>query len=61
MEPNKISEPDEAELKVSTTVMYKYGGVINVLNCVLMMQKCQIIILKKLNELLNEELNLDKK
>lgn len=55
MEPNKISEPDEAELRISTKSMYQTGGTINVLDCVLTMQKYQIIILKKLNELLEEE------
>jgi len=56
MEPNpRVPEPDEAELRFSTTQMYKHGGAINVLNCVLVMQKCQIIILKKLNELLEEK------
>jgi len=52
-----IPEPDEAELKASTTRMYKHGGIGNVLSCVSTMQKCQIIILKKLNEILLEESN----
>lgn len=55
MESSKVPEEQEAELRVSTTEMFKAGGAINVLNCVLVMQKCQIIILKKLNELLDEE------
>lgn len=46
---------DEAELRVSTTLMYKNGGVENVLNAIIAMQKCQNIILKKLNEILDEE------
>lgn len=55
MELNKISEPDEAELRVSTARMYQLGGVTNVLDCVLTMQKVQVIILKKLNEILEQE------
>lgn len=55
MEMGKVPEANEAELRVSTTQMFKDGGAINVLNCVLVMQKCQIIILKKLNELLEEK------
>ncbi len=51
----KVPEFDEAELKVSTTQMYKQGGIENVLACVSIMQKCQIIILTKLNELLEED------
>lgn len=50
-----IPEPTEAELRVSTRNMYKEGGIVNVLSCVLTMQKVQIIILKKLNEILEEE------
>lgn len=55
MESPKIPEPDEAELRAGTTQMYRQGGIENVLNCVLTMQKCQVIIMKKLNELLEEE------
>ncbi len=51
----KVPEPDEAELRVSTTLMYKEGGIENVLSCVSVMQKCQIIILNKLIELLDME------
>lgn len=57
MELNKISEPDEAELRVSTANMYRLGGINNVLDCVLTMQKCQLVILQKLNEILQEEGN----
>ncbi len=46
---------DEAELKVQTTQMYIHGGIANVLACVSAMQKCQIVILQKLNELMREE------
>ena len=56
MEPlMQISEEDEAEFKVMTANMYKHGGAFNVLACVSTMQKVQIIIMKKLNELLEEE------
>lgn len=48
---------DEAELRASTTLMYKHGGVENVLNCVIAMQKCQRIILLKLQEILENETN----
>lgn len=50
-----IPEIDEAELRVSTTLMYREGGIENVLACVSAMQKCQVIILTKLNEILDEE------
>ena len=47
-----VPEMDEAELRVSTAKMYREGGVMNVLACVSTLQKCQIIILNKLNELI---------
>lgn len=47
---------DEAELRVQTEVLYKQGGADNVLTCIATLQKCQIIILSKLNELLEEEI-----
>lgn len=50
-----IPESDEAELRVSTTLMYKEGGIENVLACIIAMQKCQNIILTKLNEILDAE------
>ena len=50
-----LPEMTEAELKVSTKNMFKLGGAENVLSCVLMLQKCQIVILRKLNDLLNGE------
>lgn len=49
-----IPPTDEAELKVMITKLYKEGGVQEVLNCVKTMQECQVIILKKLKELLQE-------
>lgn len=55
----KITEEQEAEFKVMTTAMYKHGGMANVLACVSTMQKVQIIILKKLNELIEAEKNGD--
>lgn len=58
MEPiSFVSEADEAELKVMTINLYKHGGAENVLACVSTMQKCQIIILKKLNEILKDEIS----
>lgn len=53
----KITEEQEAEFKVMTSEMYKHGGFVNVMACVSTMQKVQIIILKKLNELFEEEKN----
>jgi len=56
MEPMlRITETEEAELKVMTTTMFREGGVYNVLACVSTIQRAQIIILTKLNELLLEE------
>ena len=52
---NLISEVDEAELKVMTQNMYNSGGIDNVLECVSVMQRCQVIILQKLNEILIQE------
>ena len=51
----KLSEFDEAQLKVQTQNMYTAGGVMNVLECVSTMQRCMIVILKKLHEILEEE------
>jgi len=50
-----IPEIDEAELKVATRMMYQRGGVQNVLNCVMAMERVQGIILAKLNEILDDE------
>lgn len=47
-----VPETDEAELKVQTVLMYKNGGIKNVLDCIVVMQKCQTIILTKLAELI---------
>ena len=47
---------EETEFKVSTTRMYKHGGVVNVLDCIISMLETELIILKKLKELV-----LDKK
>ncbi len=52
---SQIPEVDEAELKVMTQNMFNNGGITNVLECISTMQKCQIIILKKLNEILENE------
>ncbi len=54
---NRISEDQEAELKVMTTNMYKAGGVLNVMACISTIGKVQLIIAKKLNEILTEESN----
>lgn len=51
----KLNELDEAELKVQTQQMFNAGGVDNVMQCVLTMWQCSNIILKKLNEILDEE------
>jgi len=51
----QITEGQEAELKVMTTNMYKAGGVLTVLACISTMEKVQLIIAKKLNEILEEE------
>lgn len=50
-----IPVTDEAELKNMTVIMYKKGGVGNVLDCIDTMNKCQQIILKKLVEILEDE------
>ncbi len=55
MENPILSEIDEAELKAATKMLYHAGGVMNVLNCVIAMQKVQGIMLAKLNELIDEE------
>lgn len=58
MEPfTRITEDQEAELKVMTTNMYKVGGALNVLACISTIGKVQLIIAKKLNEILAEENN----
>jgi hypothetical protein len=55
----RISAADEAELRVATKHMFESGGVYNVLACVATIQRAQIIILQKLNELLDEEKGLN--
>lgn len=47
-----MTELDEAELKVQTQNMYDAGGIDNVLACVHEMQKAQLVIMQKLNEIL---------
>lgn len=51
----KIPEFEEARLKVDTMDMYKKGGAYTVLECINEMQQCMIIILTKLNEILEDE------
>ncbi len=51
----KLSEEHEAELKVQTQNMFNFGGVENVLDCIRTMQQAQIIIMMKLNEILERE------
>jgi len=53
--PKKISETEEAELKVMTQNMYNKGGFLNVMETIRIMQAVQIVILKKLTEILAEE------
>jgi len=48
----EIHPIDEIELKIQTQNMFNAGGTENVLDCVSTLQKCQIIILTKLNEIL---------
>jgi hypothetical protein len=48
---------DEAELKMMTVRMYQNGGAKVVFDCVKTMQECQVIILKKLKEILEENRN----
>ncbi len=43
---------NEAELKHSTKVMFQNGGVENVLDCAMVMARCQLVILEKLKELI---------
>lgn len=51
---------EEAELKVQTMNMYKYGGASNVFSAIIMMTKCQTVILNKLLEILESEYGLRK-
>lgn len=44
---------NEAELKVMTLNMYRAGGVPNVLDSIIIMLESQLIILRKLKEILN--------
>lgn len=53
----KVPELEEAQLKIDTIAMYKSGGIINVLDCIDTMRRCEIIILEKLNEILDNEEN----
>lgn len=56
MEPLKrISEEDEAELRVMTLRMYEEGGMENVLDCLDTIYHVQEIILDKLDELIHEK------
>lgn len=45
---------NEAELKVSTINMYKHGRVQNVLDCFISMLETQLIITRRLKEILVE-------
>ncbi len=51
----KLSEEHEAELKVQTQNMFNCGGASNVLECISTMQQAQIVILLKLNEILERD------
>lgn len=48
-----MKQEDEAEFKVNTVNMYRHGGVPNVLDCLISMLEVQLIIVKKLKEILN--------
>jgi len=43
---------NEAEFKVNTINMYRHGGVGNVLDCLIAMLESQLIITRKLKELI---------
>lgn len=51
----KITPLEEATLRMDTVMMYKTGGVTNVMDAVDMMNQCIFVILTKLNEILEEE------
>ncbi len=52
---DRISEEQEAELKVMTLNMYRSGGILNVFACIRAIGQVQLIIAKKLNEILEDE------
>jgi len=44
---------DEAELKVNIQNLYNTGGTSNVINCLIAILDSQLVILKKLKEIIN--------
>lgn len=52
-----IPELDEAELKVMTKALYERGGASNVISALMTMNRCMIIISRKLAELIEEDNN----
>lgn len=50
-----IPEQEEAELKVMTGNMYNHGGTLNVIDCLIAMLESQLIVAKKLREILRGE------
>ncbi len=55
MQLRKLTPIEENQLRLDTTAMYEYGGISNVLASVHMMTQCQLVVLEKLGELLEEE------
>jgi hypothetical protein len=56
MNNEDMPEANEAELKVMTQNMYtRGGGAVNVLNCLIAMLESQLVVIKKLREILLEE------
>ncbi|MGI0059878.1 MAG: hypothetical protein ACREBJ_08925 [Nitrosotalea sp.] len=50
-----LPKEEEAEFTVMTTNMYNSGGVVNVLDCLIAMMESQVVITKKLREILKGE------
>ena len=46
---------DEVELRKMTETMYLKGGMLNALDCLQVMHESQIVIIKKLKEILEKE------
>lgn len=55
MNRRRISEAAEAELKVMTQNVYNHFGVMGVMETIMEMRETEIIILKKLNEIIVDE------
>lgn len=50
-----MQEFDEAEFKVMTQNMHVHGGTSNVLDCLISMLESQLVIVKKLKEIINQK------